>query len=374
MRSNVFGLVVAVLGLVGLVACGGPTGPGPTGPQGTVSASVIAADNGELLTAVAFQVCRDGTCTTPQATRDGDGTYSFVLPPGTGYDVVFARAGYLSATYRNVSVVTNRTTFLEQILLVNEALGGEAVASGQVVNALNGFGILGAALRVRAGLNTTTGDVISETTTDSSGFYAFTPLPAGYYTAEVAVEGFVTAYFTMIVLGGSLNDEQNFAVAPEGLSDQVSIVLTWGSTPDDLDAHLTGPNGAGGRFHLYWDDPYTALPDTTPHALLDRDDIERFGPETITLYQRINGTYRYSVHDFSNSEETSSRGLANSRATVRVYLGSVLLQTFHVPGRAGTLWTVFELDGTTITTVNTMSYQADETRVRSLAVKPVLER
>ena len=39
------------------------------------------------------------------------------------------------------------------------------------------------------------------------------------------------------------------------------------------------------------------------------------------------------------------------------------MQVFNVPSSAGTLWTVFELNGTTVTPINQMSFESDPDRV-----------
>jgi uncharacterized protein YfaP (DUF2135 family) len=148
--------------------------------------------------------------------------------------------------------------------------------------------------------------------------------------------------------------------------------LTWGATPSDLDAHLTGPLSDGTRFHVYWDNKVVT------GANLDIDDISSYGPETITITNQIAGLYRFSVHDFSNELLTSSSALSQSGAQVRVYRGSTLIATYNVPQNIpGTLWTVFELNGTTITTVNSMTYaghSGDVTKVSLVGEDPALFR
>jgi hypothetical protein len=92
---------------------------------------------------------------------------------------------------------------------------------------------------------------------------------------------------------------------------------------------------------------------------LDLDDVTSFGPETTTLYQQIDGVYRFVVHDYTNRNSATSTELSASQAQVRVYKGSNLLNSFNVPlGQAGTVWTVFEMNGSTITPVNTMSFSS----------------
>ena len=99
---------------------------------------------------------------------------------------------------------------------------------------------------------------------------------------------------------------------------------------------------------------------------LDLDDTSSFGPETTTLLQQMNGVYRFSVHDYSNRGSTTSTALSNSQAQVRIYRGSNLVASFNVPfGQPGTLWTVFEMQGSTITPVNAMTFTSDPSSINS---------
>ncbi len=146
----------------------------------------------------------------------------------------------------------------------------------------------------------------------------------------------------------------------------VRAVLQWGSTPSDLDFHLTGPTATAGRFHVYYGSPGSLT--SAPFASLDRDDTSAFGPETITISQlAAGGPYRFSVHDFSNlnaDSDSPSSALAGSGATVTLYLASGFSQVFPVPpDQDGTLWTVFTFSDGTITSVNTMGYTSDPSDV-----------
>ena len=129
------------------------------------------------------------------------------------------------------------------------------------------------------------------------------------------------------------------------------VGLTWNEQPSDLDSHLTGPDGWGGRFHVYY-----SYRGGRAYALLDHDDIDSYGPETITIVNRVDGVYRYSVHDFTNRDSTYSTALASSGARVRIYTSAGQIADFAVPYGEGNLWTVFEMDGATINPVNTLSY------------------
>ena len=95
---------------------------------------------------------------------------------------------------------------------------------------------------------------------------------------------------------------------------------------------------------------------------LDIDDMESYGPETITLNNLDSGTYKFYVHDYSSSNSRRSKRLSYSNATVRLYRENELLETFIVPyGEAGTLWNVFEIHGRTgrIEEIKTLKYVRD---------------
>jgi len=109
----------------------------------------------------------------------------------------------------------------------------------------------------------------------------------------------------------------------------------------------------GASFLVYYSNPGDSQ--VYPFAQLDVDVTAGFGPETMTIYQQLTGTYVYHVHDFTTYQDAASTALAGSGARVEVYQNNQLVQTFTVPNQPGTLWTVFQLDGATITPLNRMS-------------------
>ena len=135
----------------------------------------------------------------------------------------------------------------------------------------------------------------------------------------------------------------------------IRIVLTWGASPADLDAHLVGPavTGSGNRFHVYYgqksygtDGSYADYSDYS-YVDLDYDDTTSYGPEVITIRNLTPGTYYYYVHDYSNRATSGSTALAKSQARVQAYLGSSS-QPFAMvsvsPSSTGTFWNVFKLE------------------------------
>ncbi|WP_051293460.1 tetratricopeptide repeat protein [Pseudoduganella violaceinigra] len=128
-------------------------------------------------------------------------------------------------------------------------------------------------------------------------------------------------------------DGATYAISPVMNNlDGMRIVLNWGASPRDLDSHIVYPNN-----HVYFVNKRGA------DANLDVDDVDGYGPETITLERKhVGQRYVYAVHDFSDAGNPNTRNLANSGAKVFVYVGQTLVRTYYVPtSGVGNLWTVF---------------------------------
>ena len=330
----------------------------PPAQNGTVSGSVMNAVTNTGLSGVTVKVLQGATIVGSTSTT-ANGGYSASVPAGTGYRVEFAKSGFLTANYSNVAVQANHPTYLEVVLQVDNAHAGNGTVGGTIVNALNGNAIGSVSVKLRSGMNATSGNVVASTTTNGSGGYAISNLPAGNYTAELGASGFSTNYMSLVCLGGTSTGNQNGTLTPILAAGETRIILTWGASPADLDSHLTGPLATGsGRFHVYYsNNSYSA--GGVSYADLDLDDTTSYGPETTTIRQQTSGSYRFSVHDFTNRSSNSSTALSLSGAKVLVYRGSNLVATFFVPsGQPGTLWTVFELNEGTVTPINQMSFHS----------------
>jgi hypothetical protein len=139
-------------------------------------------------------------------------------------------------------------------------------------------------------------------------------------------------------------------------ADEYRIVLTWGGQPQDLDSYLWTPEAR--PYKVYYNTP--GFTDAFPYAFLDQDDQDGYGPETITIFQLVPGTYLYAVALYSRTGGT----IGTAGAMVKVYRGGTLIRTFTPP--ASPLWTdwygdygwwkVFTMDGNgTITSINAPS-------------------
>jgi hypothetical protein len=299
-----------------------------------------AIQNGEVLLTVdggALSGVSSKTITNGQYETD-------IVPVSSGYELDIKSEDYISEKISNLNVFDRQQHEIEQIKLVPLTHSSIGSISGTIHNALNNNGVASLNIQLRRYINQRSGAILQTTITDQNGNFTFSNLTAGNYTLEIQGEGYLTTYLTATNIGGQV-DQINGVISPElSNSSQFRVVLTWGETPRDLDAHLTGPTESNDRFHIYYRSRGSRNLDNVPYAYLDRDDTSSFGPETITIGQLLsdtNNNYRYSVHNYSGG----SSALSQSGARVEVYGdGNQLLSTFNVPNQAGTLWTVFEIN------------------------------
>lgn len=327
------------------------------GTEGTIKGSVKDALTQSGLAGVEIKVKKENQY-AGLTVSDPDGQFHVASPVGDNISVEFAKNGYLPVLYHNVSVSVNEDTHLEPVMQIDEAHGGNGAVSGIILNALDGSGINGCTLSLRSGINATEGFIVTSGISEENGVYTIQGLPAGHYTMQCQKQGFNDSYFTVVCIGGQNQDNQNGTMTPILNENEIRIILTWGETPADLDSHLTGPQPNGARFHVYFNAPAHYL-NGMINAALDHDDVNSYGPETVSIYNLSQGTYRYSVHDFTNRNAGYSMALSNSAAQVRVYQGSILVAAFNVPANTeGTLWTVFEITDGQFLPVNSLTYVA----------------
>ncbi|HUW07005.1 MAG TPA: hypothetical protein VMW01_12165 [Williamwhitmania sp.] len=231
--------------------------------------------------------------------------------------------------------------------------------TGQIINSQTGEGLANATLSFydAASKSPALNDVQQTATsssavfvihTDANGFYNSTEAYVGTFTLIIIADNFYAQTINNFVI--SLDPLENefdpITVVQElGTGDGVlRIVLTWGLSPDDLDSHLTGPiSGSSSRFHMYYgdSDPISS------NVNLDVDDVTSYGPETTTILSYTDGVYRYSVHNYSNSDITGALEIYQSPTTVRVFNNTGLIKTYTAPvttSTSGDTWVVFEIN------------------------------
>lgn len=183
--------------------------------------------------------------------------------------------------------------------------------------------------------------------TDDDGKVRFpAPEEDGSYPFTFRAEGFITSEFQFEIMVGALF-VRRFSVSPQMDIRFLRVVLDWGNEPRDLDAHFVKEDG----YHISYRDMRTSA---DGNGILDRDDRDGYGPETITVKEiSKDAAYRFYVHDYSDRNDPSSTKLSDSRAVVRVFGEGKMLKTFSVPPHGkGTRWEVFTIEKGTIVTTN----------------------
>jgi hypothetical protein len=221
---------------------------------------------------------------------------------------------------------------------------------------------------------------INQFSSSTDGKATFANLQSGVTSITVSANGYENSTRSPLLACGdnSMGVALNPTTGQGALTaSQVRVILNWGQNPEDLDAHLTGPepgltassSNDADRFHVAWYNQAS----TDSIAVLDVDDVDSFGPETVTISPPAGqsilrpGVYRYSVHHYSG-ESSIAAG-----TTVELIAGTER-RTFTAPaggaGVSGDVWTVFELvvdtsGHITIRSVNTYQQGISTEGVRS---------
>ncbi|MBE0638334.1 MAG: hypothetical protein IH598_07435 [Bacteroidales bacterium] len=205
-------------------------------------------------------------------------------------------------------------------------------------NALDGNPVSGATVSIQN---------IGDFFTDVEGKIKFPrKIKDGNLLVHFSADDYIATSLNIEVIAGTIFNNR-ISVSPEMAMEWLRIVLDWGRTPKDLDAHFEKK----GKYHVSFRNMKIAEDGS---CQLDRDDTKGYGPETITVKViETEGNYEYWVHDFTNLSDDNSKQLSKSGASVKVYGNGQLLHHFNVPadGR-GNVWKIFEIKGGTIEVTN----------------------
>ena len=284
------------------------------------------------------------------AKTDSDGLYAIYVPAeDRNYEMTFKKENCTDVKMYDVALDSQTLGEYQSAVYlipagedsdvavkVDDALNYDADCSGMVV-------VADAQYAVRDGINNRNGEVVASGTTDGSGNINI-KLPVGMYTVQIAKDGYDQSYFSLTVRQN--NDMVQYHLSPKLASGEMRIVLTWDSSPRDLDSHLFTPYCTAADHISFY---HTA--DEKGNSL-DVDVTSGYGPETVTVTNlETNGLYKYYVADYTNCSDGNyaSYEMSYSNACVHVYSQNGLVAEFHVPaGRPGVIWEVFEIRNGTI--------------------------
>ena len=369
---------------------GGYSPSGSDSPSGSGIINGAVLDNAsDALSGVSVTFAKSGTTSSVVTTED-NGTYSKTSLSSGNYTLTYSKSGYLEMFQSVTLTADNETLEVATVKQFPDTCASTGTISGTIKDAVNDSVVVSdVSLSIRSGMNTTSGTIIKTATTDSSGNYSLSSMSAGWYTIQFSKSGFIADKFDVYSCGSVGN--QDASISTSLASGSMRIILHWGASSGlgVVDSHLTGPDNASGRFHIYWPNGkreffYYSNDQTcsgctasqkNDNVTLDHDDSDGApGTETITILTDSwrSGTYRYSAHYYGPDTGGQSSGIASSTlfaasgTTVKVYYGDTEPRTYNVPNSAGNLWTVFTIDGSSkvITTVNSMSYQSSSTSIQ----------
>lgn len=298
---------------------------------GSISGRITDFLSGSGISGATVTLKQSGT-TVLTTTTDYDGYYQFTNI-GTGtYSLLIVKSGYPELSRTGLVVYANQTTTYDVSLY--QFTGA---LSGQISDATTGYGISGVSVHLKSG-----GSIVSSTTSNSSGYYAFNDPSPGIYEVSVSKSGYIATSTTGITVTANQSTTVNFSMSPVSSDIVYRFVLTWGASPVDLDAHLLK-----GGFHIYFNNVCSLT--SNPFAFLDIDCRVGYGPETITIAKLNSQSSKFYVHNYSEE-----RDLKQSGAVVKIYSGNSLVKTYNVPTSGdGTYWYVCDISsGGTITTKN----------------------
>ncbi|MDX2128939.1 MAG: hypothetical protein SFU91_07885 [Chloroherpetonaceae bacterium] len=191
---------------------------------------------------------------------------------------------------------------------------------------------------------------IGKYTTDFEGKVQF-PIPEedGYYAVSFRKEGYIETDLKIEIVAGTIFFNR-ISVSPKMNIKQIRVVLDWDAEPRDLDAHFKKRGG----YHLSYRNTRTLA---DGQGQLDRDDMDGYGPETITVAEAsLRSVYEYYVHDYTYRTASGSTKLTKSKATVKVYGDGKLLDVIEIPREGtGTVWRVFRIEGGKVVRENRLS-------------------
>lgn len=316
---------------------------------------------------------------------DENGNFSLNVPRFNTFTIEVSGADYQTTTIENVSTFSAVSDISLSVIPTVPSSETELVAyNATILNAASNENevVTGANINLRTGINSQNGEALLNSTSDNNGMFGFANLKPGNYTLELTKTGFYQNFENIYV--DSTNQSTNHIVSihpdineedsatdsgtdtgtdtgsTENKITSLVITLKWDAKPSDLDAHLTGPKAnLNERFHVdlthpCWAD--TQLDETascetegTQTALLERDDVDGYGPESIAIRQLTNGHYNFYVHHadyFLSTDEGSISGTSN--AEVKVIDSNGKTYTFYAPVTGGNgandIWHVFTTD------------------------------
>ena len=283
-----------------------------------------------------------------------NGEFSLELPFGD-YIFAFNKEGYVN-TQMDLKIYTSDSIKIELKNVPDSENNGNI--EGTISDSVTKEGVDNVIITIRKGIDVQIGSNLYTTSTDEFGNYRLDDFKPGWYTIEAYRDGYDHTYLSAVVVGNETRTV-NLSINKALNIGQMQIRLRWGAEPEDIDAHLHGPN----QLHVY----HSTKGQMIDGIILDIDETKGYGPETITVNSDIkSGTYLYSVYDYDNpNREVLYLSKAEVTVIYKTKDGLSEVKTFNIPNEEGNYWKVFQFDNTIqslqdITILNRLDYISSE--------------
>jgi len=144
---------------------------------GTITGGVLSQDYDSDLSGVSVSFEKSGT-TVDNTTADSSGDFSQTLILGT-YTITYSKSGYLDETQSVTLAADNQTLVASTLKMLPDSCTSGTI-SGTIKDAVNNNPVTGVSLRVRGGVNVTSGTIAKSDTTSNTGTYSLSSMSAGW--------------------------------------------------------------------------------------------------------------------------------------------------------------------------------------------------
>ena len=321
----------------------------PSG-SGTIQGSVKEAD-GSALSGVKVSFSIYGSTVTPDdTTTDSNGDYSLSSLGLGEYTLTYSKSDYLTEIQSDTLETDGQTLTVGTITQLPDNCTSGTI-SGNITDAVTGDNVSSVDLKAYKG-----GTYVKSTTTNNDGEYSFSNMNPGWHDVHSDRDGYIDENFWAYSCGNQSGQDNSISTTLG--TDVMRIVLKWPKTdPEtavDLDSNLYSPNGAGGWDRIWWSSKNKTYASSGDTVKLDKDDDKDSAPpgdETTTISKVRSGTYKFSVHNFTDdayNTDAKKTNFKNSKAKVKVYYNDggtcCTKKKYYVPNDNGTLWYVFTFD------------------------------
>ena len=320
---------------------------------GTLEGSVLDGDPAaaipELQGVEVEVMSRDESVSYTSVLTDVNGQFSAPGIPAGNIRAYFRLAGYVE-TFGDYRIYNNQIERTSVRLAPVSLLDGDI--DGNIIDATdNTIDVDGVSLTLYAGINQSAGTAADTAITAADGTFSFSGVAPGTYTLHATRVDYNDDMFPVVSIGGTLMTYPDLTMSPTLAAGEIRIVMSWGERPSDLDSHLYTPAIDGTEYHIYYPSSNRGSLTGNPYAYLDVDDVDSYGPETVTIARSFDGEYNYVVHNYAAEVYGESTSISDSGCVVKVYDSTGLIATYYAPPAILLTdefnWWVFSYDGAT---------------------------